>query len=347
MGASARPVYALKERRQCAYCHLNPKGGGPRNPRGLYYAAHKYSFADYDEKKVMGEVPPLFHGEWQETMGANVYKIGVGDTTGDGTQRLITLSAGSGRRNRTITVKKWDGKAWIDEFSAETGDDSDRLAVGRYGTGKAAVIVTSPTLFFWNGQTYDRRPAPRKLPIIGTVTMRDGSDRLILREGDTIKLHRVNTAASGTEWLSQGMDAPPSAETIFTDMKGGSTELQSIGLPPLLAAGGVVGLWDARKSNLLFLYGVQLVALVEGDAQDGKTQAAKPEQLTLRGREVYLTIVDPRRAAIRTLWHSDKLKGTVLDATLTDPRKGEAGILVLTDGSDDGKGHTLTFFKLD
>ena len=35
--AEARPEYAKKEGKECAYCHVNPKGGGPRNAKGDEY----------------------------------------------------------------------------------------------------------------------------------------------------------------------------------------------------------------------------------------------------------------------------------------------------------------------
>lgn len=338
-GAWARPVYAIKEGKPCVHCHVNPKGGGPRNVRGAYYAAHNHSFEGYDEAKVVGT--GIFHQGWQDTLPATALKIGVGDLLGDGTLRLVILGTGDFKRQRVITVKKWAEKDWVDEYTTTLGDPTERMAVGKYGIGKNAIIVTPSAMVYWDGKAYVKKPSPRNLPIIGTVTMRDGTERLILREGDTIKLFTVKPEAEGSQWLSAPMDAPPSSQTVFTDMKGSTEELENIGMPPPLARGGVVGLWDSKKSDSLFLYGVQLVAVVEGNSQ-----ATKPEDLVIKGKDVYLTIVDPRSTAYRNLWHSDKLKGAVLDITIRDPRNGDPGILVLTDGSDDGKGHTLTFYKL-
>ena len=36
--AAARPEFARREMKACGYCHINPRGGGPRNARGLEYA---------------------------------------------------------------------------------------------------------------------------------------------------------------------------------------------------------------------------------------------------------------------------------------------------------------------
>jgi tetratricopeptide (TPR) repeat protein len=58
----ATPVFAQKEGKPCAYCHVNPNGGGKRNYRGLYYKAHNLTFAEFDDaaeaKKAGVEVGP-------------------------------------------------------------------------------------------------------------------------------------------------------------------------------------------------------------------------------------------------------------------------------------------------
>jgi glutathione peroxidase len=53
--AQARPAYAKKEGQKCIYCHVQP--GGDRNFRGIYYATHAKSFAEFDnvyEAKAAG-----------------------------------------------------------------------------------------------------------------------------------------------------------------------------------------------------------------------------------------------------------------------------------------------------
>ena len=56
--ATAFPPFAQKEKKPCAYCHVNPQGGGKRNYRGLYYKAHNLMFVEFDdaaEAKKAGE----------------------------------------------------------------------------------------------------------------------------------------------------------------------------------------------------------------------------------------------------------------------------------------------------
>src|SRR3954451_15628360 len=58
IAASAKPEYAMKEKKDCLYCHVRP--GEARGFRGLYYAANKYSFEKFDEmfeSKLAGVKP--------------------------------------------------------------------------------------------------------------------------------------------------------------------------------------------------------------------------------------------------------------------------------------------------
>jgi hypothetical protein len=59
VSASARPEYADRERKDCVYCHLDPRGGGERNERGLYYAAHGHSLAGWVEAGHDVPQPPV------------------------------------------------------------------------------------------------------------------------------------------------------------------------------------------------------------------------------------------------------------------------------------------------
>ncbi len=49
----AMPTFAAREAKECAYCHIDPAGGGPRNPRGNWYEEHGYSFEGFDEAAIM------------------------------------------------------------------------------------------------------------------------------------------------------------------------------------------------------------------------------------------------------------------------------------------------------
>ena len=345
--AEARPVYAIETGKPCAYCHVDPKGGGARNPRGLYFAANKHSFKGYDELKVMGRFsPPLLVEEWKETLPATARKVGIGDTAGDGASRLVLLSDG-GASTRNLEIKKWDGKAWVSEFKKEIPGTADRLGVGKYaGSDKPAVIVTSGALVYRDGTEYKVIPAPRPVAVLGTVQLKTGAERLLVNEANMLKMYRVDPA-KGEGWLTGAIDPPMnSAETSFTDMKAPTSELQAIGMPDILAAGEIIGLWDARKSNAVFFYAVKLIAMVESKS-DGQAKSIEDaaKNLVLKGQEYRVTIVDPRSEGLKTLWQSGALDGRVHDVTLNDARSAERGLTILTDSAD-GKGKTLYFYKL-
>lgn len=54
---AARPEFARREMKACGYCHINPRGGGPRNQRGLEYARNDFRFPP--TKGDPGSVRPL------------------------------------------------------------------------------------------------------------------------------------------------------------------------------------------------------------------------------------------------------------------------------------------------
>src|SRR5258708_3168027 len=72
--AQAKPEYAMREKKACAYCHNNPAGGGARNPRGVYYGMHNHTFAGYDEAKVMGK--PAGGGSGESVVVGGAKKTG-------------------------------------------------------------------------------------------------------------------------------------------------------------------------------------------------------------------------------------------------------------------------------
>ena len=342
----ARPVYAIETGKPCAYCHVDPKGGGPRNPRGLYFATNKHSFKGYDELKVMGRFSaPLLVQEWKETVDANVRKVGIGDTVGDGSNRLVLLTEVNAT-TRAVTVKKWDGKAWVTEFSREVPGAANRLGVGRYaGSDRPAVIVTSGALLYWEGREYKVIPSSRAVNVLGTIQLKTGAERLLVNDANTVRMYRVDPSKGG-DWLTGAIDPPASAETSFSDMKAPTGELSAIGMPDLLAAGEIIGLWDARKADAVFFYGVRVAPIVESKSgADAKDFAEAAQDLVLKGQNYHLSIINPRDQNLKVLWQSEPLDGRVLDVTLHDSRSAERGLTVLTE-SPDRKGRTLYFFKL-
>jgi hypothetical protein len=53
----ARPEFAARENKECAFCHLDPAGGGPRNPIGQIFEDNYFEFPeDFDPEAVMQQV---------------------------------------------------------------------------------------------------------------------------------------------------------------------------------------------------------------------------------------------------------------------------------------------------
>ena len=344
--ALAHRVYSIETGMPCVYCHNTAKGEG-LNKRGIYFQTNRRSFKGYDELKVMGRFSaPLLELSWKESLLASVRKVGVGDTMGDGKSRLVLLSEAASPNSRNVAIRKWDGKAWATEFSQDVPGNSNRLGVGKYaGLDRPAVVVTSGALIHWDGKEYKVIASPRPVAVLGTVQLKTGAERLLVNEANNVRMYRVDPS-KGEGWLTGAIDPPTSADTSFSDMKAPTSELQAIGMPDILAAGEVIGLWDARKADVAFFYALKLVALVESrsDVQARDVdQAAK--NLVLKGQNYHLTIVDPRSAGFKTLWQSEAFDGRVLDITLNDARSGDRGLTVLTE-SVDGKARSLYFYKL-
>jgi len=52
--AHAKPQYAGKEKKACAFCHVKPSGGMPLTAAGKYYKAHGHSLKGYASGKSAG-----------------------------------------------------------------------------------------------------------------------------------------------------------------------------------------------------------------------------------------------------------------------------------------------------
>lgn len=145
--ARATAEYAQKEGRACQYCHVSGSPGtiddktGRRetldvNKRGAYYQAHNHSFDGYVEPRVRPNAPAaLFRFVAREMLPDTARRIAVADVAGDHVPRLITLNVKPDTRDSSVlTVKKWDGKAYVTEFTGDTPGSAEKLAAGKFTT---------------------------------------------------------------------------------------------------------------------------------------------------------------------------------------------------------------------
>ena len=356
--AQAKPEYARKEEKSCQYCHMSVMPGQPeegtglrqttnRNPRGVYYQTHNHTFEGYSERQIMGVgAPPVFHPAWKEDLTDAPRRMAVADVTGDGKPRLITLNENPERRALAIlTIRKWDGKAFVTEFTGAVQAAPDKLAVGKFaGKDKPAVIVTADALWYWDGKTYARKPAAHPLALFGVARLTSGTELLV--QGDlspegkapVFKAFRVNPSAG--EWLTDRSEAPTAKDVSLYDMRATPDFFEKMGLGALDA--GLIGLWDVRKFGTNFLYYVR-VDLVPGTPKKPNEPNAGKETTGILS---HVAFRDPSQVGAE-LWYSPKLEGAVLDVVQEDGKgTGKPGLLVLS-GISGSKTRTLTFFALD
>jgi hypothetical protein len=369
--ASATAAYASKESKACLYCHVS---ASPRlittdpetkerkiepstlNARGIYYSEHNHTFDGYMERKVMGATaPPVFHFGWRETLTDSPRRIAVADVVGDHKPRLITLNEkADDKTSSVLTVKRWDGKAFVTEFSAETHGPADRLEVGKFaGSDRPAVIVTSDALWFWNGKSYVHLPSIRPLPLFGLTRLRDGSEKVLIANSPAdVRAYEVDVKASDGEWLKNGVATPNSAQVAWGDMHATADFFDKINMPFVLSQGGLIGVWDVRKFGKTFLYHARINQ--DFDVKDDGTDKAKPE-FVLKSQSWCVEFVDPadlsqvgaKRGPVG-LYFTPALLGSIYDiATESAKGDGTPGLLILTSDSGDGKGRSLYFYPLD
>src|SRR5207248_10615416 len=170
VAAQAKPEYARREKKNCAYCHTNPAGGGARNFRGMYYATHNHSFEGFGEDKPATQPserpasvggggaksgPPAFKAVWKMDLPKGSRRFAIADGAADKKPRLLVLGAGN-----ALTVYGLKGEALDKESTVELGQDAASFIVGRFAAGKPAMIVVPGSLFMRVDDKYVKKPAP-------------------------------------------------------------------------------------------------------------------------------------------------------------------------------------------
>ena len=287
--------------------------------------------------------PPVFTFQWKEEFTDLPRRIGVGDVTGDGTVRLVTLNEKPDNpKSSILVVRKWDGKAFVKEFEAETQSPPDKLQVGKFaGDKKPALILTADSCWAWNGKTFARRTASKPMNLFGTTRARNGEERVLIAASPTdIKAYKILLDGAG-DFLYDPLESTKSKTALWGDMHATPEFLSDMNLPPILANGGLVGVWDARHNNKMLLY----YARVDQDF-DVQGSGNKPKY-TLKKRTYYLALNDPEAQSAPTLWMSPALPAPLLDAQIFDAKPGgAAGFLMLIGEPGQNKHRLLAFAAL-
>ena len=287
--------------------------------------------------------PPVFTFQWKEEFTDLPRRMGIGDVTGDGTVRLVTLNEKPDNPKASVLViRKWDGKAFATEFTAETQSAPDKLEVGKFaGASKPAVILTADALWAWNGKTFTRRASAKNLNLFGVTRAKNGDERVLIAASPTdIKAYKILLDGAG-DFLYDPIASPNSKAVSWGDMHATSDFLGEMNFPALLADGGLVGVWDARHNNKTLLYYSRVISDF-----DLKAEKNRPK-FTLKKQMYYLAVNDPNAGLASTLWLSPVLPAPLLDVQTADAKPGNApGFLMLMGEPGRNKRRLLAFAAL-
>jgi len=336
-GASfARPEYARKENKMCGYCHVNPNGGGSRNPRGVFYAMHNHTFDGYDEAKVMGadptkrSGPPAYHSAWKVDAPVTTRRIVVADVMDDHTPRLLLLND-----HNVVGVYKLNGTKLDKEDEVDMSDGAPKFVAGHFAKGKPAILAAPGMVAFRADGKFVRKPTPDVTELTGYVRYWDGTENYFIYQGGGVpQSYAVDTAAAKPVIDGKEMSDPSGSVQVYSEITihPGPELLTGIGLPDAATKSGVAGIYAPRSDGKLYTWAPWLDA-------DGSSSIHVSEFSGFGGQG------GDQKAA----WTSPKLAGKVLDISLgSDPKNPmQPGLYVLEATGDGGMARTVEFFALD
>jgi len=316
--SAARPEYAEKEKRDCAYCHINPAGGGERNTRGQYYASHDHSLKG---------LPVEFKLLWKISAPAESRRVGLGDVLGTKKPQVLVLGS-----TDELAVYEVSGEQLTQKAAVKLGPKASSFVVGNLQKDKPAIVAVPGALFHWTGQAFEQTKAPALSAISGTVRFFEGEECVFHFDGISdptvfsVKLGEQNPLVVGP-----GMVLPDQGAGVYSWVVARFPEdaVAALGWPSEVSKSPVVGLWDARADKKLMAWAIWT------DTKGSRLVLVDPGLLMYGG-------------SLKPSWSSEPFEGKVLDVTLgLDPNDGKVpGFLVLTAGSSDEKTRTLHFLAL-
>jgi hypothetical protein len=334
--SQAKPEYAMREKKACGYCHVNPAGGGARNPRGVYYKMHNLTFKDYDEEKVMGTAgqapkksgPPAFKSAWRMDLPKEARRIAVMDLTDDKKPRLIVLGKGN-----TATIYKTSPTAIEKEAEVDLGKNAVQFVAGHFAKGKPGVIAAPGVIIYNEGGQYVRKETADLGEITGSVRYVDGTEQIFYFAGGQPDVYTVDLGGAKLIAPGKEMVGPEQGGGVYADlsMHPPVELLAQLQLPEEGQKTGTVGLIDPRAEGKLYVW----------------IPWAGKEASTLR---VYKMEDMMNAANVMPAWESGKLGGKILDVTTgadpTGKTKG-SGMYVLQSIGLMGQDRFVEFFALD
>jgi hypothetical protein len=214
--AEAKPEYAAKEKKDCLFCHTNPKGGGPRNSVGAEYEknGHKFppkpaggfgedkAFASEANGKAFALVRRAVEiGHWSDAY-RRIDALQTKERKGPGAQLLMNTEAQVDGRGRDLVKAAKD--AMVAGKTQEAAEAIARLEVEFKGRGasKDVARLRADLVRMPGGKEADAAARPvqeRRMKFLDAL-MKDA-------EGQ-----RPLAVKACQELLQKGADAPFSAD---------------------------------------------------------------------------------------------------------------------------------------
>ncbi len=327
-------MYAKKENKLCAYCHVDPKGGGPRNPRGAFYESHNLSFAGFKDEKqdaVKKTGAPAFKKTWQIDLPKEARRISVADVNADKKPRLLVLGKGG-----ELTVYRPAAMGLTKEATVDLGPSGGRFVTGKFDKDKPAVIAVPGSIYYLEGSEFKSKKADLA-EITGTVKFVDGSEYFFFFAGGQPDVYGVDISASNPLTPGRDMVLPAEAAGVYRSLVAHlpAELLSALGVPEGAHGAGVVGLIDPRADDRLYAYWAR-------QTKDGS----------------FLDLLDAATlspdnagavASAKPVWTSPKIVGKILDvAPGLDPKEGKTlGFYILHTVGVEDQDRVVEFWELD
>src|SRR5688500_8914358 len=245
--APTRPMYAEKEKKVCAFCHVDPKGGGPRNPRGLFYESHGLSFAGFQDSVKKSGLPG-FKKSWQIYLPKEARRISIADVNADKKPRLLVLGKGG-----ELTVYRTAAMGLTKEQTVDLGPSAGRFVAGKFAKDKPAVIAVPGSIYYLEGDGFKSKKV-ELAEITGSVKFADGSEYIFFFAGGQPDVYGIDLAASNPLTPGRDMVLPAEAAGVYRTLVAHlpAELLGALGVPEDAHSAGVVGLIDPRSDDKLY-----------------------------------------------------------------------------------------------
>lgn len=317
--ALARPEYAEKEKKECAFCHVSPAGGGARNAHGIYYAQNSHSLKG---------LPASFKLLWKLAAPAEARRVGLGNVLDTKKPHVLLLGAGD-----ELTVYELADEQLTKKAALKLGPRSGDFVVGRFQKDKPAIVAVPGALYHWNGSDFQQTKASGLAAISGAVRFVEGDECVFHFDGmNDPTVFGVQLGATNPLVVGPSMVLPDQGAGVYAWIVArlAPDVVSALGWPAQIAKSPVLGVWDPRQDNTLRAWAIW------SEGNSSKLVLADPASLMYGG-------------SVKPTWSSEPIEGKVLDVTIgLDPKDGKVpGFLVLAATGAEGKERTLLFFGLD